>query len=173
MARQIHGLRTRPDTTLDGDGVHPTCLNYLKDLGVSHVQLQPIFDYATVDESRPDGGYNWGYDPQNYNVPEGSFATDPFHGEVRVRECRAMVAALHRAGLGVVMDVVYNHTYHSDSNLERTVPGYWNRRWPNDQMTNGSGCGCDLASERPMVRKYIVDSVLYWAHDLPHRRLPL
>ncbi len=129
------------DTTLNGDGVHPTCLNYLKDLGVSHVQLQPIFDYETVDESRPDGGYNWGYDPQNYNVPEGSFATDPFHGEVRVRECRAMVAALHRAGLGVVMDVVYNHTYHSDSNLERTVPGYWNRRWPNDQMTNGSGCG--------------------------------
>lgn len=151
------------DTTLDGDGVHPTCLNYLKDLGVSHVQLQPIFDYGTVDESRPDGGYNWGYDPKNYNVPEGSFATDPFHGEVRVRECRAMVAALHRAGLGVVMDVVYNHTYHSDSNLERTVPGYWNRRWPNDQMTNGSGCGCDLASERPMVRKYIVDSILYWA----------
>ena len=151
------------DTTLDGDGVHPTCLNYLKDLGVSHVQLQPIFDYETVDESRPNGGYNWGYDPQNYNVPEGSFATDPFHGEVRVRECRAMVAALHRAGLGVVMDVVYNHTYHSDSNLERTVPGYWNRRWPNDQMTNGSGCGCDLASERPMVRKYIVDSILYWA----------
>ena len=83
------------DTTLDGDGVHPTCLNYLKDLGISHVQLQPIFDYETVDESRPDGGYNWGYDPQNYNVPEGSFATDPFHGEVRVRECRAMVAALH------------------------------------------------------------------------------
>lgn len=151
------------DTTLDGDGVHPTCLNYLKDLGISHVQLQPIFDYATVDETRPDGGYNWGYDPQNYNVPEGSFATDPFHGEVRVRECRAMVAALHRAGLGVVMDVVYNHTYHSDSNLERTVPGYWNRRWPNGQMTNGSGCGCDLASERPMVRKYLVDSVLYWA----------
>ena len=151
------------DTTLDGDGVYPTCLNYLKNLGVSHVQLQPIFDYATVDETRPDGGYNWGYDPQNYNVPEGSFATDAFHGEVRVRECRAMVAALHRAGLGVIMDVVYNHTYHGDSNLERTVPGYWNRRWPNDQMTNGSGCGCDLASERPMVRKYIVDSVLYWA----------
>ena len=151
------------DTTLDGDGVHQTCLNYLKDLGISHVQLQPIFDYETVDETRPDGGYNWGYDPQNYNVPEGSFATDPFHGEVRVRECRAMVAALHRAGLGVVMDVVYNHTYHSDSNLERTVPGYWNRRWPNDQMTNGSGCGCYLASERPMVRKYIVDSILYWA----------
>ena len=91
---------TPDDTTLDNDGEHPTCLNYLKNLGISHVQLQPIYDYATVDESRPDGGYNWGYDPQNYNVPEGSFATDPFHGEVRVKECRAMVAALHRAGLG-------------------------------------------------------------------------
>ena len=108
---------TPDDTTLDNDGEHPTCLNYLKNLGISHVQLQPIYDYATVDESRPDGGYNWGYDPQNYNVPEGSFATDPFHGEVRVKECRAMVAALHRAGLGVVMDVVYNHTYHGESNL--------------------------------------------------------
>ena len=154
---------TPDNTTLDGDGEHPTCLNYLKNLGVSHVQLQPIYDYATVDEARPDGGYNWGYDPLNYNVPEGSFATDAFHGEVRVRECRAMVAALHRAGLGVVMDVVYNHTYHGESNLERTVPGYWNRRWPNGMTTNGSGCGCDLASERPMVRKYIVESVLYWA----------
>lgn len=154
---------TPDDTTLDGDGEHPTCLNYLKTLGVSHVQLQPIYDYATVDEARPDGGYNWGYDPLNYNVPEGSFATDAFHGEVRVRECRAMVAALHRAGLGVVMDVVYNHTYYGESNLERTVPGYWNRRWPNGMTTNGSGCGCDLASERPMVRKYIVESVLYWA----------
>ncbi|MGN0983618.1 MAG: alpha-amylase family glycosyl hydrolase, partial [Gemmiger sp.] len=99
---------TLADTTLDQDGVHPTCLNYLKRLGVTHLQLQPIFDYATVDETRP-GGYNWGYDPLNYNVPEGSFATDAFHGAVRVRECRAMVQAVHRAGLGVVMDVVYNH----------------------------------------------------------------
>ena len=121
----------------------------------------------------PTAADNWGYDPQNYNVPEGSFATDPFHGEVRVRECRAMVAALHRAGLGVVMDVVYNHTYHSDSNLERTVPGYWNRRWPNDQMTNGSGCGCDLASERPMVRKIHRGFDTLLGADLPHRRLPL
>lgn len=120
---------TPDDTTLDNDGEHPTCLNYLKTLGISHVQLQPIYDYATVDESRPDGGYNWGYDPQNYNVPEGSFATDPFHGEVRVKECRAMVAALHRAGLGVVMDVVYNHTYHGESNLERSgAHGFWPKR---------------------------------------------
>lgn len=152
------------DTTLDGDGVHPTCLNYLKRLGITHVQLQPIFDYATVEETRP-GGYNWGYDPLNYNVPEGSLSTDAFHGAVRVQECRAMIHALHRAGLGVVMDVVYNHTYHTDSWLERTVPGYWNRRWPDGQPANGSGCGNDLASERPMVRKYLVDSVLYWARE--------
>ena len=107
------------------------------------MQLQPVFDFATVDETRP-GGYNWGYDPLNYNVPEGSYSTDPWHGEVRVRECRAMVAALHRAGLGVVMDVVYNHTYYTDNWMERAVPGYCLRRWPDGSLTNGSGCGCDL-----------------------------
>ena len=151
-------------TTLNGDGVHPTGLNYLKRLGVTHVQLQPIFDFATVDEVSGED-YNWGYDPLNYNLPEGSYATDAFHGEVRVRECRAMVQALHSAGLGVVMDVVYNHTYYSNSWLERTVPGYWNRRWENGSLTNGSGCGCDLASERTMVRKYLVDSCVYWAKE--------
>ena len=151
-------------TTLNGDGVHPTGLNYLKRLGVTHVQLQPIFDFATVDEVSGED-YNWGYDPLNYNLPEGSYATDAFHGEVRVRECRAMIQALHSAGLGVVMDVVYNHTYYSYSWLERTVPGYWNRRWENGSLTNGSGCGCDLASERTMVRKYLVDSCVYWAKE--------
>lgn len=152
---------TQEDSTLDCEGEHPTCLNYLRQLGVSHVQLQPIFDFATVDEST--GGYNWGYDPLNYNLPEGSYATDPYHGEVRVRECRAMVAALHKAGLGVIMDVVYNHTYYADNWMERIVPGYWLRRYPDGRLTNGSGCGCDLASEHPMVRKYLVDSVVYWA----------
>lgn len=131
---------------------------------MTHVQLQPIFDFATVDEVSGED-YNWGYDPLNYNLPEGSYATDAFHGEVRVRECRAMVQALHSAGLGVVMDVVYNHTYYSYSWLERTVPGYWNRRWENGSLTNGSGCGCDLASERTMVRKYLVDSCVYWAKE--------
>lgn len=153
---------TQPDTTLDGAGEHPTCLNYLKRLGITHVQIMPMYDYATVDETK-NTGYNWGYDPLNYNLPEGSYATDPYHGEVRVRECRAMVAALHKAGIGVVMDVVYNHTYYADSWLERTVPGYWLRRQADDSLTNGSGCGCDLATERAMVRKYIVDSCLYWA----------
>ena len=131
---------------------------------MTHVQLQPIFDFATVDEVSGED-YNWGYDPLNYNLPEGSYATDAFHGEVRVRECRAMIQALHSAGLGVVMDVVYNHTYYSYSWLERTVPGYWNRRWENGSLTNGSGCGCDLASERTMVRKYLVDSCVYWAKE--------
>lgn len=155
---------TPEDTTLDGDGEHPTCLNYLKRLGITHVQMMPMYDYATVDETT-DEGYNWGYDPLNYNIPEGRYATDPYNGIVRLRECRAMIAALHKAGLGVIMDVVYNHTYHADSWLERTLPGYWNRRWDNDALTNGSGCGCDLATERTMVRKYIVDSIVYWAKE--------
>ena len=154
---------TLDNTTLNGDGVHPTCLNYLKNLGVTHVQLQPIFEFATVDQRT--GGYNWGYDPLNYNVPEGGYATDPYHGEVRVRECRAMIAAIHRAGMGVVMDVVYNHTYHADNWMERIVPGYWLRRWPDGTLTNGSGCGNDFATERTMVRRYIVDSCVYWAKE--------
>ena len=155
---------TVEDTCLDGDPDKPTCLAYLKRLGASHVQLMPIFDFDRIDEADPDG-YNWGYDPLNYNVPEGSYATDPYHGEVRVRECRAMIAAIHQAGLGVVMDVVYNHTYQPDGWLERTVPGYYCRRTPDGHLTNGSGCGCDLASERRMMRKYIVDSCLYWAKE--------
>lgn len=159
---------TEENTTLDGKGAFPTCLNYLKQVGISHVQMMPMYDYATVDETKTEkdgAGYNWGYDPLNFNVPEGSYATDAFHGEVRVRECRAMIAALHGAGLGVVMDVVYNHTYFAQSWLEKTVPGYWNRRWDDESLTNGSGCGCDLATERAMVRKYIVDSCLYWARE--------
>ena len=155
---------TVEDTCLDGNPNKPTCLNYLKRLGVSHVQLMPMFDFGSTDESDPDG-YNWGYDPVNYNVPEGAYSTDPWHGEVRVRECRAMIAAIHRAGLGVVMDVVYNHTYHADSWLERTVPGYYCRRTPDGSLTNGSGCGCDMASEHAMMRKYIVDSCLFWARE--------
>ncbi len=155
---------TVENTCLDGDPGKPTCLAYLKQLGISHVQLMPIFDFDRTDEADPKG-YNWGYDPLNYNVPEGSYSTDPYHGEVRVRECRAMIAAIHKAGLGVVMDVVYNHTYQADGWLERTAPGYYCRRTPDGHLTNGSGCGCDLASERRMMRKYIVDSCLYWARE--------
>jgi len=114
---------TQQGTTLSSDGIHPTCLNYLKRLGVSYVQLMPIFDFGSVDESRPlTRQYNWGYDPTNFNVPEGSYSTDPTRGEVRVRECKQMIAALHAAGIGVVMDVVYNHTVPFDNVLNRASP---------------------------------------------------
>ena len=119
---------TQEGTTLSGDGIYPTGLSYLKRLGVSHIQLMPVFDFGSVDESRPVRlQYNWGYDPTNYNVPEGSYSTDPYHGEVRIREFKQMVAALHRAGFGVVMDVVYNHTYRYENVLNDTVPYYFFR----------------------------------------------
>lgn len=137
-----------------------TCLDYLKQLGVSHVQINPAYDYATVDETRLDvDQFNWGYDPKNYNAPEGSFSTDPYHGEVRIKEFKQMVQSLHNAGIGVVMDVVYNHTYNTDYCFNKIVPGYFYRG------TNGSGCGNDVASERKMVSKFIVDSVLYWHNE--------
>ena len=157
---------TQQGTTLNGDGIHPTCLNYLKRLGVRYVQLMPIFDFGSVDESRPlTRQYNWGYDPTNYNVPEGSYSTDPARGEVRVRECKQMIQALHAAGIGVVMDVVYNHMYRSDNVLNRAVPLYYFRQNEDGSLSNGSGCGNEFASERPMARKYFLDSVLYWAQE--------
>ena len=157
---------TQQGTTLNGDGVHPTCLNYLKRLGVSYVQLMPIFDFGSVDESRPlTRQYNWGYDPTNYNVPEGSYSTDPTRGEVRVRECKQMIQALHAAGIGVVMDVVYNHMYRFDNVLNRAVPLYYFRQNEDGSLSNGSGCGNEFASERPMARQYFLDSVLYWAQE--------
>ena len=157
---------TQQGTTLNGDGVHPTCLNYLKRLGVRYVQLMPIFDFGSVDESRPlTRQYNWGYDPTNYNVPEGSYSTDPARGEVRVRECKQMIQALHAAGIGVVMDVVYNHMYRFDNVLNRAVPLYYFRQNEDGSLSNGSGCGNEFASERPMARKYFLDSVLYWAQE--------
>ena len=157
---------TQQGTTLNGDGVHPTCLNYLKRLGVRYVQLMPIFDFGSVDESRPlTRQYNWGYDPTNYNVPEGSYSTDPARGEVRVRECKQMIQALHAAGIGVVMDVVYNHMYRFDNVLNRAVPLYYFRQNEDGSLSNGSGCGNEFASERPMARQYFLDSVLYWAQE--------
>ena len=153
------------DTTLNGDGEHPTCLAYLRRLGVTHVQLMPVFDYGSVDEGGAPDQFNWGYDPVNYNVPEGSYATDPRRGEVRVRELKQAVQALHKNGLRVIMDVVYNHTYRTDSWLERTVPGYYYRHNEDGSLSAGSGCGNDLASERSMCAQYILDSVLYWAEE--------
>lgn len=147
------------------DGRLPTCMEHLKSLGVTHVQLLPIFDYATVDEGGDAEQFNWGYDPLNFNVPEGSYATDPSDGAARIRECKEMVQALHANGMRVVMDVVYNHTYHADSWLERCVPGYYYRRWADGTLSNGSGCGNDMAAGRAMVDNYILHSVLYWARE--------
>ena len=140
-------------------------VDYLKELGVTHVHLQPVYDYATVDESSDAPQFNWGYDPKNYNVPEGSYSTDPFHGEVRVNEFKQMVQSLHENGMGVVMDVVYNHTYSLDSNLNRIVPYYYYRFNADGTPSNGSGCGNETASDRAMFRKYMVDSVCYWASE--------
>ena len=157
---------TQQNTTLHGDGIHPTCLNYLKRLGVGYVQLMPIFDFGNVDEAKPLlRQYNWGYDPTNYNFPEGSYSTDPARGEVRVRECKEMIAALHAAGIGVIMDVVYNHMYRYENVLNNTVPDYFFRQNENGSLSNGSGCGNEFASERPMARKYMIDSLLYWAQE--------
>ena len=157
---------TQQGTTLHGDGIHPTCLNYLKRLGVKYVQLMPIFDFGSVDEAKPLlRQYNWGYDPTNFTVPEGSYSTDPTRGEVRTRECREMIAALHAAGIGVVMDVVYNHTYRTENPLNSTVPYYFFRQNPDGSFSNGSGCGNEFASERPMARRYLIDSILYWAKE--------
>lgn len=153
------------DTTLDGDGAHPTCLNYLRRLGVTHVQLMPVYDYGSVDEAGEADAFNWGYDPMNYNVPEGSYSTDPRHGEVRIRELKEAVQALHRSGFRVIMDVVYNHTYRLDSWLWRTAPWYYSRQAKNGAPSNGSACGNDTASERSMCAKYILESVLYWAEE--------
>ena len=151
-------------TTLDGDGAHPTCLDHLKRLGVNYVQLMPVFDYGSVPEDDPEA-FNWGYDPVNYNVPEGSYATDPCDGAVRIRELKEAVQALHANGFRVIMDVVYNHTYRLDSWLWRTEPWYFYRQNPDGSPADGSGCGNDLASERSMCARYILESVLYWARE--------
>ena len=138
---------------------------YLKQLGVTHVHLLPVFDFGWLDEAGDDRQFNWGYDPVNFNVPEGSFATDVADGTVRIRECKEMIQALHRAGIRVIMDVVYNHMYEKDSWFERIVPGYYCRRWESGKLSDGSACGNDVAAGRAMVDNYIVDSVLYWAGE--------
>jgi len=157
---------TQENTTLAFDGVHPTCLAYLKRLGVSYVQLMPFYDFGSVDEGKNLAGqYNWGYDPINYNVPEGSYSTDPRRGEVRIREVKQMIAALHSAGIGVVMDVVYNHMYRWENVFNNCVPYYYFRQNPDGTPSNGSGCGNEVATERAMVRRYIIDSLVYWAEE--------
>lgn len=144
-----------------------TGIDHLVELGVTHVHLLPSFDYATIDESKlNENQYNWGYDPKNYNVPDGSYATDPYKPEVRIKEFKQMVQALHKAGIRVVLDVVYNHTANvPESNFERTVPGYFYRTKKDGTLGNGSGCGNETASERPMMRKFMIESVLYWIKE--------
>jgi len=144
----------------------PTGLDHIKSMGITHLHLLPVYDFGSVDETGRSGKqYNWGYDPVNYNVPEGSYSTDPYHGDVRVREMKQMVKALHDNGISVVMDVVYNHVFHTEEFCFNVlVPGYFSRQ-TNGILSNGSGCGNDTASERAMVRKYIVDSIRYWADE--------
>lgn len=158
---------TEEGTTVNGvQGASSTCVDYLKKLGVKYVQIMPFYDFGSVDESKNImDQYNWGYDPVNYNCPEGSYSTNPKKGEVRIKECKQMIQALHNAGIGVIMDVVYNHTYTSDSGLQRTVPNYYYRMNNDGTFSNGSGCSNDTASEHLMFRKYMIDSVTYWASE--------
>ncbi|MGM0436669.1 MAG: type I pullulanase [Bacillota bacterium] len=142
-----------------------TGIDHLKNLGITHVHLLPVFDFATVDDTWPDD-YNWGYDPYYYNVPEGSYASDP-SDETRIIEFKKMVKALHDEGIGVIMDVVYNHTYYTEeSNFEKTAPGYFYRKHEDEHnLANGSGVGNEFATEKPMARKFIIDSLCYWAEE--------
>ena len=179
---------TEDGTHAKGDDTIKTGINYLKDLGVNYVHLNPVYDFATVDEGYVDdptyqSKQNWGYDPKNYNVPDGSYATNPNDGAVRINEFKQMVQALHNAGIGVIMDVVYNHTYTSNSWFEQTVPGYYYRQaltnksgtfkhkeWSTNalglyNLSDGSGCGNETASERAMFRQYMIDSIIYWATE--------
>lgn len=145
----------------------PKAVYYLKNLGVNAVHLLPSFDYASVDESKPDvPQYNWGYDPLNYNVPEGSYSTDATCPVTRIREFKQMVQALHKAGIRVILDVVYNHTFNiEESNFNLTYPGYYFRTTADGKISDGSGCGNETASEKPLMRQFMIESVLYWAKE--------
>ena len=156
---------TETGTTLDNEGVISTGIDYLKSLGVTHVQINPMYDFATIDESGDDTQFNWGYDPKNYGVPEGSYSTNPYDGNVRINECKQMIQALHEAGIGVIMDVVYNHTYSVDSCFNACVPEYYYRMTADGGYSQQSGCGNDTASERAMYRKYMRDMLRYWTEE--------
>ena len=150
----------------------PWAIDHLKELGVNAIHILPSYDYGSVDETRLDTPqYNWGYDPVNYNVPEGSYSTDPYKPEVRIREFKQMVQTLHKAGIRVILDVVYNHTYDIEhSNFQRTYPDYYYRIIQNPQSSqteysNGSGCGNETASEKPMMREFMIESVKYWINE--------
>lgn len=154
-------------TTVNNKGNIKTGIDHIKELGVTHIHLLPFYDYASIDESEDynEDKYNWGYDPLNYNVPEGSYATDAYKGEVRIKELKETIKSIHEAGISVVMDVVYNHTFDENFCFNKAVPGYFYRIDEKGILSDGSSCGNDTASERSMVSKYIVDSVLYWAKE--------
>jgi pullulanase len=158
------GLTETGTKSPDGEA---TGLDHIKELGVTHVHLLPCFDFNSVDETKPEANqYNWGYDPLNYNVPEGSYSTNPYDGNVRIKEFKKMVQTLHKNGLRVILDVVYNHT--SDikgSNFSQFSPGYFYRQNANGIYSNATGCGNEVASERPMARKFMIESVVYWAKE--------
>jgi pullulanase len=158
------GLAETGTKSPDGEA---TGLDHIKELGVTHVHLLPSFDFNSVDETKPEANqYNWGYDPLNYNVPEGSYSTNPYDGNVRIKEFKKMVQTLHKNGLRVILDVVYNHTSDIDhSNFSQFAPGYFYRQNPDGSCSNGTGCGNEVASERPMVRKFMIESVAYWAKE--------
>lgn len=156
---------TETGTTLNGEGKTSTCIDYLKELGITTVQINPFYDFGSIDETGSDTQFNWGYDPVNYNVPEGSYSTNPYDGNVRIKECKQMIKALHDAGISVVMDVVYNHTYSYDSCFEATVPNYYYRMTATGEYSNGSGCGNETATERLMFRNFVIQSCLYWVNE--------
>ena len=160
----------RPDAKHPGKFLaltEPWAIEHLKSLGVNAVHILPSYDYGSVDETRLDQPqYNWGYDPVNYNVPEGSYSTDPYRPEVRIREFKQMVQALHKAGIRVILDVVYNHTYDIEhSNFQRTYPDYFYRKTKDGAYSNGSGCGNETASDQPMMRQFMLESVKYWIDE--------
>lgn len=158
------GLAEKGSKGLNGVG---TGLDHLKELGITHVHLLPTCDFNSVDESKLDKPqFNWGYDPINYNVPEGSYSSDPYRGDVRIREFKEMVQAFHQQDIGVVMDVVYNHTgVYDNSNFNLEVPGYYYRQWENGKRSDASACGNETASNRAMMRKFMIESVAYWATE--------
>ena len=160
----------RPDAKYPGKFLalsEPWAIDHLKALGVNAIHILPSYDYGSVDETRlGDNKYNWGYDPVNYNVPEGGYSTDPYKPEVRIREFKQMVKALHDAGIRVILDVVYNHTYDIEhSNFQKTYPDYYYRKTADGQYSNGSGCGNETASEKPMMRQFMLESVKYWINE--------
>ena len=176
----VRDLSTDPDSGIQAKGLFKglteegtkspdglaTGLDHIKEMGVTHVHLLPLHDFGSIDEEHPElNKFNWGYDPVNYTALEGSYSTDPYHGQVRVKEFKEVVQTFHRQGLGVVMDVVYNHTYYTkDSVFERTVPGYY-YRMEGEEFANGSGCGNETASNHKMMRKYMIDSLCFWAKE--------